>query len=180
MLALCVVHRVCDIVLVLVMVLVLVVMMVVIMMVLIVVIHSPHFDGMCPCRYYPSAYQYTHWVAPVCQVAHGSGIFLGAKLSWHAPAHSCLLERGNLSGILKAATVGRFTYVSLQMLQMNFLLGGSVAQQFPCIHWVQQWIHLTEPLLPLSWVMGWEAGSWACSGACWLLAPSLPFLVKGQ
>ena len=39
-----------------------------------------HFDGMCPCRYYPNAYQYKHWVAPMCQVARRSAIFLGAKL----------------------------------------------------------------------------------------------------
>lgn len=29
--------------------------------------------------------------------------------------------------------VGGFTYVSQQMLQMNFLLGGSAAQQLPCM-----------------------------------------------
>lgn len=78
-----------------------------------------------------------------------SAIFLGGKLQRHAPAHSCLLERGNLSGILKSATVGGFTYVSQQMLGMNFLRGGSVAQQLPCIS-LGAVVHLAEPLLPLS------------------------------
>lgn len=46
--------------LVLVMVLVLLVTMVVTMMVLIAVVYTLHFDGICPCRYYPSAYRYKH------------------------------------------------------------------------------------------------------------------------